>query len=215
MNDFTTLVLSFPVIIFTFLFGFVMIYWLLVILGALDLEILDFDGLDGDIDPGDLDGDIDAGSTGMSGVLANWGLTGVPVTIVASIMTSSSWLLSSLVTSLIFPHIHSPQVRLIAGIGLIGVVVAISIPITARCIRPMRAFFRTHGAVAKGSFTGRDCVVKTLKVTEDFGQAEIADGEAGILIDVIAATPNDIAKGDIVVLVEYDMEKDVYFVAKI
>ncbi len=214
MNDFTTLVLSFPVIIFTFLFGFVMLYWLLVIVGALDLEILDFDGLDGDFD-GDIDADIDAGGTGMSGVLANWGLTGVPVTIVASIMTSSCWLLSSLVTSLIFPHIHSPQVRLIAGIGLIGVVIAISIPITARCVRPMRAFFHTHGAVAKGSFTGRDCVVKTLKVTENFGQAEIADGEAGILIDIIATTPNDIVKGDSVVLVEYDMEKDVYFVAKI
>ncbi len=162
MNDFTTLILSFPVIIFSFLFGFVLFYWLLVILGAL-----------------------------------------------------ICWLMTSLVTSLIFPHIYSPQVRLIAGIGLIGVVVAISIPITARLIRPMRSFFHTHGAVKKGSFTGRDCVVKTLKVTESFGQAEIADGEAGILIDIVATTPNEITKGDTVVLVEYDDDKDVYFVAKI
>ncbi|PID62167.1 MAG: hypothetical protein CR974_03655 [Gammaproteobacteria bacterium] len=209
MNDFTTLILSFPVIIFTFLFGFVLFYWLLVILGALDLELLDLEGLD-ELD----DGGLESGATGLSGVLANWGLTGVPVTVIASMMTSICWLMTSLVTSLIFPHIYSPQVRLIAGIGLIGVVVAIAIPITARLIRPMRSFFHTHGAVKKGSLTGRDCVVKTLKVTESFGQAEIADGEAGILIDIVATTPNDMTKGDTVVLVEYDEDKDVYFVAK-
>lgn len=218
MTEFITIITSFPVIIFTFFMGLVLCYWLLVIIGALDLEILDVSGINEiptESSAGSIEGLESGETTGLSGILANWGLTGVPMTIVASIITSSSWFLSSVITATLFPYITSPPLRFLAGLGLLVVVVAISIPFTAKMVRPMRKFFRASNAVRKSSFVGRDCVVKTSTVTDSFGQGEVFDGEAGIIVNIIATVPNEIIKDDVVLLVEYDQEKDSYHVAKI
>ena len=55
MKEFLNIILSFPTVGFTIFLGFVVVYWLFVLLGALDLDLFD---LDADIDA-DVDLDLD------------------------------------------------------------------------------------------------------------------------------------------------------------
>lgn len=206
MNQFISLITTFPAIVPTFLLAVVVLYWLLVLIGAMDLDILEMDV--------DLDIDVEGGSEGLAGFLVNWGLTGVPVSIVISMITSTVWLLTTIASSLILPLIPFDGLRWVAGLIILAVLFALTIPLTAQMIRPMRGMFRAHQAVKKGSLIGSECVVKTLSVRKDFGQGELTDGEAGLLLDIIANEPNDIAKGDTVILIEYDENRDCYLVAK-
>jgi len=64
MAAFLAIVLGLPTVIFTVLMGFVALYWLLVMVGALDLDLFDLDldlDLDVDVDPG-LDGALEGAS---------------------------------------------------------------------------------------------------------------------------------------------------------
>ena len=72
MAEFLDLILSFPTVIFTALLGLAVPYWLLVILGALDLEVVDSllgvhgaDGIDGALHGG-MDGAVDGAVHGVA-----------------------------------------------------------------------------------------------------------------------------------------------------
>lgn len=204
MNEFITLITTFPVIVPTFLLCVVLLYWLLVLIGAMDLDIFEVD----------IDLDVEGGGEGLSGFLVNWGLTGVPISIVISLMVSTVWLLTTISSSLLLPLLPLEALRWLVGLIILLVLFALTIPLTAQMIRPMRGMFRAHQAVNKSSLIGSECVVKTLSVTPTFGQGELTDGEAGLLLDIIANEPNDIGKGDTVLLLEYDENRDCYLVGK-
>src|SRR5512139_3663215 len=83
-GDFIGLVFSFPTVLFTFSLVVVIAYWAFVVLGALDLDLLD-----GDIDVGvDAGAGSDGGSDGggLSGVAGWLRLGGVPVTVTLSLL---------------------------------------------------------------------------------------------------------------------------------
>ena len=96
MDDFLAASLSFPTVVFTVLMLITMAYWLLVIVGAMGLDVLDFDhdhagGADGHGGDGGTDVDVDHGHSGEGlGVLPTllWvlKLNSVPMTIVLSLM---------------------------------------------------------------------------------------------------------------------------------
>jgi hypothetical protein len=59
MTEFLSLISAFPVALFTALLSVVLLYWLMVILGAIDIDVLEFDGLVEALDGG-IEGAIDA-----------------------------------------------------------------------------------------------------------------------------------------------------------
>jgi hypothetical protein len=218
MDIFLQNIVTFPVVIFTVLLGIVLIYWILAFIGAADVEMFDID-VDADID---LDLDIDAGAdidanglNGLAGLLMNWGLSGIPVTVVISLLVTLSWAISYLIVSLVFPLIPFEWLKVLVGIVLLIISFALSIPITAILIRPLKKFFTSHDAVKKSSLIGLECVIKTGQVTLDFGQAELEDGEAGMILDVRANDAYGIKKGDVVLLVEYNEDDESYLVEKV
>jgi hypothetical protein len=216
MDIFLQNIVTFPVVVFTFLLGIVLIYWILAFIGAADIEMLDVD-LDVDADV-DLELDIESGGhapEGLGGLLMNWGLSGIPITVVISILVTLSWLISYFVVSLIFPLIPFQWLKTVIGIALLVISVGISIPITAVLVRPIKKFFVAHDAVKKSSLIGLECTIRTRKVTSDFGQAELEDGEAGMILDVRANDAYGIKKGDRVLLVEYNQSDESYLVEKV
>ena len=59
MADFVTQILAFPTVVYTVVLGFVLLYWLFVIIGAADLDLFDLDGaVDGAVEA--IDGAVDA-----------------------------------------------------------------------------------------------------------------------------------------------------------
>lgn len=220
METFLANIVTFPVVVFTFLMIIVLFYWLMAMLGVVDIDLFDSD-IEMDIDVStDIETEVsinpDAeGLSGIAGFMLNWGLTGVPVTVVISLLIVTSWLICYVAVSLIFPLIPFGIIKYALGAGLLFVCFAISIPITALTIRPFKGFFIAHTAVKKSNLIGRECEVKTGKVTEDFGQAILEDGEAGMILDIRAATDKGLKKGDSVILIEYIEETDSYKVGKI
>jgi hypothetical protein len=216
MDTFLANITTFPVVVFTFLMIIVCFYWLIALLGVIDIDMFE---LDMDVET-DFETEVsinpDAqGLSGLAGFILNWGLTGVPITVVISLLIITSWLISYLATSLILVYIPFDIVRYVAGAALIFVCFALSIPITAWTIRPLKGLFIAHTAVKKESLVGQKCEVKTGKVTDDFGQAILEDGEAGMILDVRAPNDKQIKKGDKVILIEYIKKDNCYNVAKI
>lgn len=96
MDLFIQIITGYPVAVFSVMLIIAVFYWLIACLG-----IVDIDGLDADMDldvPDGLDaGDaMDSGSVQgpLSGILLKFGLNGVPVTIVLSLIILFGWMLS-------------------------------------------------------------------------------------------------------------------------
>lgn len=220
MEVFLNNLTSFPVIVYTFLMAIIICYWLLALLGAVDIEMFDLNfevDLDLEID-GDIGTDIDPNTTGLSGVtgfMLKWGLTGVPVTVVVSILIAFSWLICYVTYSILGDLISTDLLKTIFGFVLLLMSFAFAIPLTSWIIKPLKKIFITHDAVKKSSLIGSECMVKTGTVTPTFGQATYDDGGAGMIFDVRAEVADGIKKGDLVVLIEYNEEEGSYKIKKI
>lgn len=218
METFLANIVTFPVAVYTFLLIIVLLYWLMAFIGVFDIDMFDAD-IDVEFETdfeteASINPDAE-GLSGLAGFMLNWGLTGVPITVVISLLIVTSWLICYLATSLILVHIPMDIIRYAIGAALIFICFAFSIPITAWSIRPFKGLFIAHTAVKKESLIGQECEVTTGKVTEDFGQASLEDGEAGMILSIRASTDKQLKKGDKVILIEYNKEDDCYIVAKL
>ncbi|MGD8592768.1 MAG: ubiquinone biosynthesis protein [Gammaproteobacteria bacterium] len=201
MADFLNIVSSFPTVVFTVLLGVIFLYWLLAILGAVDIDMLDLD----------VDVDADAsGVGGLTGLLSTLGLSGPPVTVILSVLVVLSWLFSYFASAYLLVLVPWDMFREFIGAGLLVGCFVVAIPVTAQVIKPLKGLFIVHSAKSKSHFIGATCKITTLEVTDKFGQGLIDDGEAGIIVSVRANTPNSLKKGGKAKVVSYDKEKGTY-----
>jgi hypothetical protein len=183
--------------------------------------------VDTDIDAGDvshhhhLDGDVEANADGEArniGTLASWlislGLTGVPFSVVVSLLMLFSWVICCLAILWLIPLVPTEMLRFAAGTAICIASFALSIPVTAVCVRPLRKLFVVHRAITNADLVGRECVMFTGSVDENFGQAEIPTHGASLHIPVMARTPNNLKRGDTAIVVSYDAEKQRFLIAE-
>ena len=78
---------SFPTVIFSALLGIIVVYWLIGLIGLVDLDLA------GDIEA-DIDADAGGSIGGLAGLFLTFGLTGIPFTLVISIVVLICWLIS-------------------------------------------------------------------------------------------------------------------------
>jgi hypothetical protein len=232
MQEFLNIALGFPTVIWTALMGLVLAYWLFVILGALDLDLLEIDldlDLDADFDADldfDLDADIDAdidadvdvdadadvdGATApgaLARVAVALGIGKVPVTILFSLFTLSGWTLSYFgvlyLSALLGPATVRPLV--------LGVAIVLSVPLMGALAHPLKGFFDTTTRRAGAELIGKVCVVTTGSVDDSFGQARMEDGGAGLLLRVRCESDNALGRGREALIIGHDREADVYYV---
>lgn len=191
---------SFPTIIMTIPFGLIALYWLMVIIGALDLDIFSID----------TDVPEDAGGFGV--FLAAAGLTGVPTMVALSIPILLGWLFTAL-SSEALRYLATEGVWFILG-GFLVLLFSLTLAVffSAVLIRPLRRFFVSSEGLRQAEIIGKLCVVKTLHVDEEFGQAEFDDGGAGLLIQVRAREGNGLSKGSKALIIGRDEERDAFLV---
>jgi hypothetical protein len=214
---------AFPTVIFTLLLGLVVVYWALVILGALDLDMLDSasgatDGIDtaseafvttteADGADGVLDGSLPA-------IVTELGLRGVPLTVWLSIYVLIAWA----VTLLGMRFVGGAATTLLGSFGAGALVTTIALVVaavgTATLTRPMRRFFESPTAQTHKSLVGKVCTVTTLRVDGDFGQAEVEDGGAGLLVQVRCDDANDLTRGSRALIFDYDPEQGIFHVSR-
>ncbi|WP_432984187.1 hypothetical protein [Dactylosporangium sp. CA-233914] len=193
MGEFLDAILGFPTVLFTFLLVIVIAYWLIVLFGGADTEVLDGDVVDGVADGG------------FGGFLGSVGLGGVPATVGLSVLVLVAWF-ASLAGSTV-----GGGALLRVGVLVGALVVAW---LAARVIViPLRRLFPVTSGDSRTAFVGRTCVIRTGTVTEAFGQAEVtaADGSSAI-VQVRQTGTDTFTAGSTAVIYEYDQHGEFFWV---
>lgn len=211
----------------TVLLLLVVIYWLMVIVGVLGMESFDIDAgteldLDTDVDVdlhadagGHPDLDVDPGGHAGGGGLGltvlrflNFGQ--VPAMVVVSVLILAMWFLSMVGNFIL----NGSGGLLIAGGVFLGSLFAGAL-LAKLVTAPLKPLFRalnrnydTHEPII-----GRNCVVKSIEVSDTNGQAEIEREGATLLINVrVAAGRGFLHRGDHALVVGHDVERDFFII---
>lgn len=185
---------------FTVLLVLILLYWLLLIIGAVDLEL--FDSLVPDMEP-DM---IEEGGS-LFGPLLHWlGIGSVPVMILLSFFIFFGWALS-----LIANTAFNPAGTATIGLLLLPLNFMISLFLAGLIARPFGRLFKpeTHQRILYSIG-----VATTSRVTADFGQVEIPARGAPIVINARTTGETVLHKGDKVIVYDKDDEKGIYYVEK-
>ncbi|WP_418128623.1 ubiquinone biosynthesis protein [Variovorax sp. 375MFSha3.1] len=210
MGDFLGAVTGYPTAIYTVLLGVVVIYWVLAMLGMVDIE---HSGLDVDVGV-HTHADGDASDIGhLASYVVALGLNGVPFSVAVSLLVLVAWTVSCLGGEWLLPLVPTMALQLLAGTALLVASAVIAIPITAVAIRPLRGLFVSHTAVSNAALVGQLCRVVTGVVNEKDGRAEVARRGASLNIRVWAPTPNTLKRGSQALIVEYDEVAARYLIA--
>ncbi|NQZ21512.1 MAG: DUF1449 family protein [Colwellia sp.] len=205
---------QFPTVIYSALLGIVVVYWMVGMLGLVDLGLAADADLDVDIDIDiDIDSDVDISVGGLTGLMLTFGLTGVPFTLVISIIILICWLISFYLQFYILTWLPDGWLYYLLGSVSSFIVFLISLPITAIVIRPLKGLFKSVEATESQHLVGNSATIATGTVTETFGQARLFNNGAEILLDVRCDPEHTLKNGDEVLLIEYLTEKHAYIVA--
>ncbi|MGX8220676.1 hypothetical protein ACWS81_07930 [Psychrobacter celer] len=205
---FITKISLYPTVIFTGLVMFVTLYWLVSLLGMADMDTVELGDAGGEADISDLS------STGFfTGLMLKFGLYGVPLIIILTLISLIGWLLSYLYTSFLHQYFHSGALYYVFGTGALVFVLVVSMWLTGLIISPIRKNIAKIPKRNSSSNVGKIAVVRTLSVTDKHGEAELADGGAGLILKVRSQSADNLLKqGDKVILAEYIADANAYYV---
>lgn len=203
MNELFEASLRFPVVVFTIGLGIVLVYWLFVLLGALDIDLLG----GGDHDVGDLGGhDAHGHDLDADGVFAKLGLGTVPITITVSLIMLVGW-----TGSLLLMH-NLGHLAWIKWATLPGMLV-VSMLVTSVLVRPLAPVFQIREGKSNREYVGHTVTISTATVDEKFGHASVVDaGGTTLDIDVRCDQPGKLARGDKALIIEFDEDRQAYLV---
>lgn len=209
MGGFLQAVVSYPTAVFTTLLGVALVYWLLALLGLVDMDhsLHVHDGAGGLHDAHDLQ---DVGT--LASYVVAFGLHGVPFSIALSVLALVSWTLSCLGSMWLLPLLPGAGPHYAAGTILGAASLSVAVPLTSRLVRPLRRLFVTHTAIHNASLVGQTCRVLTQTVDERNGRAEVPQRGANLNIRVWARTPNTLARGATARIVAYEEQAARYLI---
>lgn len=189
-------------IIPTVLLIFVIIYWLIVIIGVIDVETVDVD-LDVDADV-----DVEVELEGMAAVLSFFNIGHMPLMIFISFFTLPLWVSSILVNDFFGIESFLPGLITFIPLSFASLFAAkfLTIPI-AKFYRKLR-----QETEAVEHIVGQLCIAK-LPISEDrTSQAEIKVGGTSVLINAKTRNGATIAKGAQGLVIEQDKTEKFYYV---
>lgn len=220
MASFMDIVTSFPTAVYTVLLLVVTVHWLLSALGILHIDTIDGllpDGFGGhDLGGHDLGLDVGGhhhahGHGGdAGGFLMKFGLHGVPVMVVFTIIAIVGWLFCYF-TDLFL--LRALPVGLIAGVARTATAIGglvVSIPVGRLVLTPVRRMLHRYEPASQRPLLGRYAIVRSPEITRESGTAEVDDGGAGLILQVRADVPGQFVRGDRVVLIEYLEDHNAY-----
>jgi hypothetical protein len=186
----------------TILLIMMLIYWLSVIFGLLDIDLFQFDldvqvDADGTIDMnanGDMD--VEAGGS-FASVLLYFNIGTVPVTVWLSFLIFTCWILTILETY----YFNPGRLFIIGAAFAIPNLIAGMYVAKFACI-PLKKVFSAMDskAVTNRSLIGKRAIVSSSKIDKTFGQIQLKTDGAPITLNARTISETDIPKGAIVVL---------------
>lgn len=186
----------------TILLFMMLVYWLSVIFGALDIDILQFDmdveiDADGSVDF-DADGDADVHSGGsFNGVLLYFNIGTVPVTIWLSFLIFTCWILTVFET-----YYLNPGRLLLIGAAFAIPNLVVGMYVAKFLTAPLKKVFAAMSSktLSTKSLIGSRATVISSRVTADFGQIQIKTDGAPLTLTARYEGDPPITKGQTVVI---------------
>ena len=149
---------------------------------------------------------------GLSGILASLKLRSAPATVVISVLVLFAWLFSVLGMQAAVAWLPADALSL-ARLGIFFLAPLLALPFTSVAVRPLARVFVPHVPTAKQDLVGRVCTVRTGTVTDKFGEALLEDGGAGLIVRVRVEVGETLKRGDQVLILGYDDERQEFTVA--
>ena len=202
MTEFLNTVLTFPTLVYSVLLAFCTVYWLLAATG-----IVDFDAVDGWLTT---DGDT-AEPNVVAGMVARLGLSGVPMMLVLTVLSFFGWLITYFAHLFLLQHLPD-GLRWIAGAGTLIVALLPGALVTSLLLRPLAAVIARLRPPVPPSVLGRAGAVISPYADADTGRAQFDDGGAGLILQVRAPPGVTFNRGERVVLLSFDEQRDSYAV---
>ncbi|GAA3726455.1 hypothetical protein [Salinactinospora qingdaonensis] len=207
MREFLAAVITFPTALFTFSLLVVAGYWVLVLLGAAELDALD-------VDPGSAVGTEGLAAGGLASALAGAGMGGVPATVALSLLIAVAWFVSLTGNVVIEGLAVSTPLLVALSIAVLLLALVCAWLCTSMLALLWRRLFPDGRSPSQQDFIGRVCVIRTGRVTADFGQAEVtaADGSSS-LVQVRQIGTDTFTTGSSALIYEYSAEGGFFWVA--
>lgn len=209
MNDLLNAAISAPNIIPTTLVVFVLFYWLIVILGAIDIDFLDFD-IEPDTDA-DFDGEFSVAWLNWAAsrhVLTFFNLGQVPFMVFMTFLIIPMWVIS--VMSNYYLGNESFWLSLVLLIPNLMVSLFIAKFLTMPFVRIFSELDNDYEQ--SKTLVGKICTVITSASATKAGQARVITDGAPLLLNVLATDGMSLEQGDSGMVLEYQKDRNVYLV---
>ncbi len=194
------------------LLGLVMIYWLTVMIGALDFEFLDFD-FDAEVDA-EVDIDVDAGGDGQVGIswfnsiMVFFNLSRVPFMIFLSALALPIWVISILTNYYLGISSFLGGLITLIPAFIVGLFLAkfITFPFVKLFEHLEKDDKESKSAV------GKICITSTEVTETKIGQAKVKTTGSPLLLNIITPSGIKLEIGDTALVIEYLKDKNIYLV---
>lgn len=236
MGHFLALAVSFPVVVYTVLLGVALVYWVFVVVGAAQLDLLGDGAADAAADAalegaakGALEGatkgvlegaaeHLEAGDAGdlggaNTGIIASLKLRSAPATVVLSALLLFSWVFAMLATKGALAVVPDGIGATVVKLGILVLAPVLALFPTSLAVRPLARVFTAPKATTHDALVGKLCTIRTGTVTDRFGEATLEDRGAAVVVRVRVEAGEKLARGDQAVIVGYDAERQEFTVA--
>jgi len=196
MGEFLSVAFGYPTALLSASLIVVVLYWVLTAIGAADTDLLDSDGADG--------------------FLAGLGFGGVPITVALSLLIAFSWFACLAGAVLIGGADLSTPITIALGLVVLVLALLVGLLVTRLLVEPLRHLFPIEPSASRNDFVGKPCVIRTGRVTQDFGQAEVTspDGSTAV-VQVRQAGQDHLTAGSAALIFDYDVDGEFFWVAPI
>ncbi len=193
---------SAPNIIPTALLIFVLVYWLIVILGAIDTDFLDID-VDVEADA-DVDGEFSV--SWFNHVLAFFNLGQVPFVLFLTFLVVPWWAIT------VLGNHYLGNESFIFSLAVLVPALIISLFIAKFLTAPFVRIYQALDQEDNTTPVGKICRITTAASHAKVGQAQVSTGGAPIILSVRAYEGSSLLAGDSAMVIEYDAGGNVYLV---
>lgn len=134
---------------------------------------------------------------------------GVPATIGLSLLVAFTWFACLTGAALVEPS--TP-----VGFAVLGGSLVVGLVLTRLVMTPLKRLFPADPPASRLDFVGRPCVIRTGRVTQTFGQAEVtaADGSSAV-VQVRQPGQDPLVAGTTALIFDYDPDGEFFWVTPI
>ncbi len=205
MKELLNAAVSAPNLLPTALLVFVLVYWIVVILGAIDLDFIDLDLELGETEAdGVAEGEFSA--AWLNAVLSFFNLGQVPFMVFLTFLIIPIWVIS------VMGNYYLDNTSFGISMLLFMPNLVISLFIAKFLTMPFIGLFRTMDQETGETMIGKICTVTSTVSSGKVGQAKVKTTGAPLLLNVLTYNEVTLQHGDTGIVIDRRKDRNIYFI---